>query len=170
MDAAREIRRALQKRAKEVEQEKKGQYVMLAGVSCVLCVVCLCMGLAMLRSLNRLQVVETELVAMRDSYYALAEDFEDVKVQNVFAAEDTSARENGAKAAETAMTAETAGTSSAAQSAGQEVQVYKVESGDSVAYISRKFYGDTSGIERIIAANDLQNADLIYEGQTLLIP
>ncbi len=170
MDAAREIRRTLQKRAQEAEQEKKGQYVMLAGVSCALCVVCLCMGLAMLRSLNRLQVVETELVAMRDSYYALAEDFEDVKVQNVFAAEDTSARENGAKAAETAMTAETAGTSSAAQSAGREVQVYKVESGDSVAYISRKFYGDTSGIERIIAANDLQNADLIYEGQALLIP
>ncbi len=152
MDAAKEIRRTLQRRAQAAEEEKKGQYVMLAGVSCVMCVVCLCMGLAMVRSLDRLQMVETELLAMQSSYQALAEDFEGVKVQSVFAAEQAMAKEQEKSHAE------------------KEVRMYRVEGGDSVAYISRKFYGDTSGINRIIEANDLENADLIYEGQALLIP
>ena len=154
MDAAKEIRRTLQRRAKEAEQEKKGQYVMLAGVSCVLCVVCLCMGLAMLRSLDRLQLVEMELLAMQNSYETLAEDFEGVKVQSVFAAEQTISGKQEA----------------IPEKEKKEMQIYQVEAGDSVAYISRKFYGDMSGIDRIIEANALKNADLIYEGQALLIP
>ena len=33
-----------------------------------------------------------------------------------------------------------------------------------------EFYGDNEGIERIMAANGLENADMIYEGQALWIP
>ncbi|MBO5149475.1 MAG: LysM peptidoglycan-binding domain-containing protein, partial [Anaerotignum sp.] len=42
--------------------------------------------------------------------------------------------------------------------------------GDSLGYISRKFYGDNSGIETIMDVNGLMNADMIYEGQVLWIP
>ena len=45
-----------------------------------------------------------------------------------------------------------------------------MESGDSLGFISRKFYGDSSGIRKIMEANGLANADMIFEGQTLLIP
>lgn len=150
LDAAKEIRRTLQRRSKEAAQEKKGHDRMLAGVSCVLCVVSLCMGLAMMRSLDRLRLVETELVAMQSNYAALAEDF--AGAQTVFAAEKEMKQEEKEEPQE------------------REMQQYQVEGGDSVAYISRKFYGDTSGIGRIIAANGLDNADLIYEGQILMIP
>lgn len=154
MDAAKEIRQVLQKRKKEVKQARKEHYTMLAGVSCVLCAVCLCMGLAMMQSLNRLRTLETELVAVQTSYQALAEDFEGVKVQTVFAAQQA--------AVQTETTEQPAET--------KEQKRYKVESGDSLGYISRKFYGDNSGIQRIMEANGLKNADMIYEGQALWIP
>ena len=47
---------------------------------------------------------------------------------------------------------------------------YVVEGGDSLGYISRKFYGDNSGIHVIMDTNGLKDADMIYEGQVLWIP
>ena len=40
----------------------------------------------------------------------------------------------------------------------------------SLGYISRKFYGDNSGVTRIMDMNGLKDADMIYEGQVLWIP
>lgn len=154
MDAAKEIRRVLQKREKEVKQAKKEHDRLLATVSCVLCAVCVCMGLAMMQSLDRLRTVETELLAMQTSYQTLAEDFEGVKVQSVFAVQEA----KNAHAEEPATTEKVTN------------KKYVVESGDSLGYISRKFYGDNSGITRIMEANGLKNADMIYEGQALWIP
>ena len=153
LDAAKEIRRVLQKREKEVKQAKKEHDRLLAAVSCVLCAVCVCMGVAMMQSLDRLKMVETELLAMQTSYQTLAEDFEGVKVQSVFAVQQA---ENGQTTEPTAEKVTN--------------KKYIVESGDSLGYISRKFYGDNSGITKIIEANDLKNADMIYEGQALWIP
>ena len=80
MDAAREIRRVLERRAQAAEEAHKGHFRALAGVSCMLCVVCICMGLAMMSSLSRLQNLESELVAVQTSYQTLVEDMEGVKV------------------------------------------------------------------------------------------
>lgn len=154
MDAAKEIRQVLQKRERTAKQAKKEHDRVLAAVSGVLCVVCLCMGLAMLQSLDRLRMVESELVAMQSSYQTLAEDFEGVKVQRVFAAEQTERRQAAEQEKEEA----------------KATKKYIVESGDSLGYISRKYYGDNSGITRIMEANGLENADMIYEGQVLWIP
>ena len=154
MDAAKEIRRVLQKREKEVKQAKKEHDRLLATVSCVLCAVCVCMGVAMMQSLDRLKMVETELLAMQTSYQNLAEDFEGVKVQSVFAVQQA----KDAQAEKPAATEKVTN------------KKYIVEGGDSLGYISRKFYGDNSGIPRIMEANGLKNADMIYEGQALWIP
>lgn len=154
MDAAKEIRRVLRKREKEVKQAKKEHDRLLASVSCVLCAVCVCMGLAMMQSMDRLRMVETELLAMQNSYQTLAEDFEGVKVQSVFAVQQ----------AESGQATENAATEKVTN------KKYIVEGGDSLGYISRKFYGDNSGITKIMEANDLKNADMIYEGQALWIP
>lgn len=148
MDAAKEIRRVLQKRETVVKQAKKEHDLMLLAVSGVLCVVCICMGMAMMQSLGRLQLVEKELTAMQSSYQALAENFEDVKVQSVFAVQKEPRTEEKE----------------------ETKQKYTVESGDSLGFISRKFYGDNSGIGKIMEANGLTDADMIFEGQTLLIP
>lgn len=166
MDAAKEIRRVLERRAQVAEEAQKSHYRMLAGVSCVLCVVCLCMGLGMMSSLSRLQNLETELVAVQTSYQALMEDMEGVKVQSAFAMEQRPAE--AAPAAEpTTVEKEKGG---AVPAKMEEKRRYIVESGDSLGYISRRFYGDNSGITRIMEANDIWNADMIYEGQALWIP
>ncbi len=149
MDAAKEIRRVLQKRETVVKQAKREHDLMLLAVSGVLCVVCVCMGMAMMQSLGRLQLVEKELTAMQTAYQTLAENLEDARVQSVFAVQ---------KQPQTA------------EEQPEQKRSYTVESGDSLGFISRKFYGDSSGIRKIMEANGLANADMIFEGQTLLIP
>ena len=153
MDAAQDFRRVLKKREATAKQVKREHDRLLAAVSCVLCVVCVSLGIAMMQSLDRLQTVETELLAMRDSYQTLAADFEGVKVQSVFAVQETKPEE---KAEE--------------KTASEKNRKYVVERGDSLGYISRKFYGDNSGIEKIMDTNELINADMIYEGQVLWLP
>ena len=148
MDAAQDIRRVLKKREQTAKQAKKEHDRLLAAVSCVLCVVCVSLGIAMWQSLDRLQIVEQELMAMQSSYQTLAEDFAGVKVQSVFAVQQAEM----------------------AEEKEEMTKKYIVEGGDSLGYISRKFYGDNEGIERIMAANGLENADMIYEGQALWIP
>ena len=150
MDAAQEIRRVLQKRERIVKQARKEHDRMLVLVSCVLCIVCITLGIAMMQSLNRLRTVETELVAMQSTYQALAEDFEGVKTQSVFALQQKPATEEKADR--------------------NEAKKYVVEGGDSLGYISRKFYGDNSGIDQIMEMNGLEDADMIYAGQVLWIP
>jgi len=152
MDAAQDIRRVLKKREQTAKQEKKERDRVLAAVSCVLCVVCVSLGLAMMQSLDRLRTVETELMAMQNTYRTLAADFEGVKVQSVFAVQQNT--EKGEKA----------------ENKQTSTKKYVVERGDSLGYISRKFYGDNSGITLIMDVNGLMDADMIYEGQALWIP
>ena len=150
MDAAQEIRRVLQKREQKAKQEKRQHDRLLAVVSGVLCLACICMGLAMMQSLERLRIVETELFAMKSSYRTLEEDVQAGMAQRVFAIQDTEEKEEAEEDAE-----------------GEH---YIVESGDSLGYISRKYYGDNSGIPAIMEANGLEDANRIYEGQVLQIP
>ena len=152
MDAAQEIRRVLKKREATAKQVKKERDRLLVAVSCVLCVVCVSLAVAMMQSLNRLRTVETELMAIQTTYQTLAEDFEGVKVQSVFAVQQDTEEKD------------------AAQNTQPITKKYIVESGDSLGYISRKFYGDNSGIEVIMDVNGLMDADMIYEGQALWIP
>ncbi len=49
---------------------------------------------------------------------------------------------------------------------------YVVKSGDSLSKISQQFYGDANQWRKIYEANrdQIKNPDLIYPGQTLVIP
>ncbi|MBQ8732884.1 MAG: LysM peptidoglycan-binding domain-containing protein, partial [Anaerotignum sp.] len=75
-----------------------------------------------------------------------------VKVQSVFAVQQAEAQKD------------------TTEDEAKKTKKYIVEGGDSLGYISRKFYGDNSGIETIMDVNGLMNADMIYEGQVLWIP
>ena len=48
--------------------------------------------------------------------------------------------------------------------------VYVVEKGDTLAIISRKMYGDINHVDAICRMNGLDNGNLIYIGQKLLLP
>ena len=49
-------------------------------------------------------------------------------------------------------------------------QTYKVQPGDNLSTISRRFYGDESKYLTIAKANNLEDPDKIKVGQELLIP
>ncbi|MPN34608.1 hypothetical protein SDC9_182102 [bioreactor metagenome] len=51
-----------------------------------------------------------------------------------------------------------------------EIQVYCVEEGDSLWYISQKFYGSDDEVELIKKANGIDDENLIFLGEELIIP
>lgn len=57
------------------------------------------------------------------------------------------------------------------QELGIEVgDVYTVQKGDTLASISKRIYGDSSKIDAICKVNGLENGNLIYIGQKLVLP
>ena len=180
MDAAKDIRRVLKKRAEEAEEENRSKLTMLAGVSSILCIACLFMGVSLLNNISRVRKLETEIATVQSSYHAMAEQLEET--QMVFAAqqaeqqqqeklrkeaEEKAAREKQEaekKAAEDAAKAEQAAKENAI------LGTYIVEEGDSLGYISQKFYGTSAGIKDIMLANGINDGNKIICGQTLVIP
>ena len=54
--------------------------------------------------------------------------------------------------------------------ADENDDIYVVEKGDTLAIISKKMYGDVSHVDAISRMNGLQNGNLIYIGQKLILP
>ena len=52
----------------------------------------------------------------------------------------------------------------------KESKEITVEKGDTLAIISKKMYGDVSHVDAISRMNGLQNGNLIYIGQKLILP
>ncbi|MCL2461779.1 MAG: LysM peptidoglycan-binding domain-containing protein [Defluviitaleaceae bacterium] len=51
-----------------------------------------------------------------------------------------------------------------------QVTNYTVQAGDTLNSISLQFYGDKGEVQKIMDANDIQDANLIYAGEQLVIP
>ena len=66
------------------------------------------------------------------------------------------------------------GNSSQAESANADTQnsarYYTVKKGDSLMSISKAVYHTTQKVQDICNANQIENMDMIYEGQQLLLP
>ena len=60
--------------------------------------------------------------------------------------------------------------SGTAVAADENDGIYVVEKGDTLAIISKKMYGDVSHVDAISRMNGLQNGNLIYIGQKLILP
>lgn len=58
----------------------------------------------------------------------------------------------------------------ASASSAQEPTYYTVKKGDSLVSISRSMYNNTDMIDEICALNNIENMDVIYEGQKLQMP
>lgn len=56
------------------------------------------------------------------------------------------------------------------QEESQSDKVYIVEKGDTLATISKKIYGDITHVDAICKANGLEDGNLIFIGQKLLLP
>lgn len=183
MDAAKDIRRVLKKRAKEAEEENRSRLTMLAGVSSILCIACLFMGVSLLNNISRVRKLETEIATVQNSYYAMAEQLEEAQTQMVFAAQKAEQeqqerlkKEAEERAAQQKREQEQKAAEEEAKRKAEEEQQnkilaqYVVEAGDSLGYISSKFYGTSAGIKDIMAANGINDRNKIICGQTLIIP
>ncbi len=183
MDAAKDIRRVLKKRAKEAEEENRSRLTMLAGVSSILCIACLFMGVSLLNNISRVRKLETEIVTVQNSYYAMAEQLEEAQTQMVFAAQKAEQeqqerlkKEAEERAAQQKREQEQKAAEEEAKKKAEEEQQnkilahYVVEAGDSLGYISSKFYGTSAGIKDIMSANGINDGNKIICGQTLIIP
>lgn len=76
----------------------------------------------------------------------------------------------GTDGGNTGNTADTAGSTANSDGTVSGTGVYVVESGDTLAIISQKSYGDVSHVDAICRMNGLTNGNLIYVGQKLLLP
>lgn len=161
IDAAKDIRRVLKKRAKEAEEESKTKFTMLAGVSSILCLACLLMGISLLNNMDRLRKLETEIQTVQNSYVTMAQKLDERKTETVFAAQGEDKEESSPKE-EVPVPVET--------KKAETVDYYVVEDGDNLGYISTKYYGTKDMIHKIMEANGLDNADKIWSGQKLVIP
>ena len=56
------------------------------------------------------------------------------------------------------------------QTSAQDMRHYTVKKGDSLMSISKAIYHDTSMIDKICSMNQIENMDMIYEGQDLILP
>lgn len=54
--------------------------------------------------------------------------------------------------------------------AEKEAKVYTVKSGDTIIGICKKYYGDISKCDEVIAYNNIQNEDMLYVGQQIKLP
>lgn len=189
MDAAKDIRRVLEKRAKEADEQSRTKVNVLTGVSGVLCLTCLLMGSSLIDNIGRLKKLESEVASVRHSYIAMAQKIETDRAQVVFAAQNVPKEEETVKPPEPEKAEtqpqeqppsppETKPESAPPVEQPAPVQTpdfvimdsYIVEEGDTLGHISLVYYGSQSRIGDIMKVNNIDDANNIRIGQKLKIP
>lgn len=189
--AAKDFRSIVRNREERVRQRRANR--MMYAVSACLMLIIIVMGVTMVNNFDKMksaQVALEELMQNTGSNESETETVETSAAVTVVEGQETNAMENvdgqaadGSNALweedqvseessyiqneEDVSTVEAAqGDSNANGSDG----VYVVEEGDTLAIISRKMYGDISYVDNICEMNGLEDGNLIYIGQKLLLP
>ena len=139
--AAKSFRDLVQ--TKMLQQEKKEISKWTYGAATFLVLVILVIGVTMINNYDRMKSVQTAIETISNSVG---------KEEEVHAKEENKKEEKTEEKKEEAQ------------------NVYIVEKGDTLEKISKKAYGDTQHIEAISKMNGLENGNLIYIGQKLLLP
>lgn len=126
---------------KMLQQEKKEVNKWAYGVATFLVLVILVIGVTMINNYDRMKSVQKAIETISNSV-GEKEEIQEKEKEN--------SREE--------------------KKEEQEENVYIVEKGDTLEKISKKAYGDIQHIEAISKMNGLENGNLIYIGQKLLLP
>lgn len=127
--------------SKMLQQEKKEVSKWAYGAATFLILVVLVIGVTMINNYDRMKSVQKAIETISDS---------------VGEKETADKKEKQEKEAE--------------KKEKEEKNIYIVEKGDTLEKISKKAYGDIQHIEEISKTNGLENGNLIYIGQKLLLP
>lgn len=140
--AAKSFRNLVQ--TKMVMQERPKIRKLACGAGILFAFVILLAGISVFNNYDRMKSVQMALEAMSDTVKA-----EDVKKREGKAEKNQEQDEEKEK---------------------KEGLIYTVQPGDTLAGISKKAYGDFEHIDSISKENGLENGNLIYVGQKLLLP
>lgn len=160
-DPASVGRTRLKKRSASENQKRK--FAVLGSVSAILCVSCIMICLNVMNHSERILNLETEI---NSSHISQADD-----AITVFSPQPES---DPILSSTLPDSTENAGEADIPVISETQIRTipeyYIVEEGDSLSYISRKFYGDDSMITSIMAKNNIVNSDRIYYGKKIILP
>lgn len=151
--AAKSFRNLVQ--TKMVMQEAPRLRKLTGSAGVILAFVLLIAGITVFNNYDRMKAVQMTIEAMSDTVKA-----EDVSEKKEEAASDVSKKSKKSPEKKESEKEEAAG----------KTEIYIVQAGDTLAGISKKVYGDYEHIDAIGKANDLENGNLIYVGQKLVLP
>ncbi|WP_294787683.1 LysM peptidoglycan-binding domain-containing protein [uncultured Eubacterium sp.] len=97
-------------------------------------------------------------------------DAQDENTQNQTTGQATSQAADNQSAQNTEQTAQNQSNKNNNQNAQSSARYYTVKKGDSLRSISKAVYHTTQKVQDICNANQIENMDMIYEGQQLLLP
>ena len=187
--AAKDFRNMV--RTRNGRQKKAGS--MMYALSACLVLVLIVMGVSMVNNFDKMKSVQTtldnlsagapETVETSGTVTAVTPEEEDgtgdtsdASAEEGSVQEDQNAEaqpdEHEEPEEDSSSDATAEASDSASQSSGENGSngVYVVEKGDTLAIISRKMYGDITHVDAICRMNGIEDGDLIYVGQKLLLP
>ena len=188
--AAKDFRDLVRKRGEHQKGRKAGS-LMYAASACLVLVL-IVMGVSLINSFDRMQSVqntlnslagETDNIEARETSGTVTAVTEEQTGSGQDGQASDSAEDDSTDVLQDAADAKGADrvsqTTSDADTNGQAISssgengsdgVYIVEEGDTLAIISKKMYGDLSHVDAICKMNGIENGNLIYVGQKLILP
>ncbi|MGN1267065.1 MAG: LysM peptidoglycan-binding domain-containing protein [Dorea sp.] len=159
--AAKNFRSTIREKMEYKEQRQSSRFSY--AMSVFLVVVVLAIGISTMNNFDKMEAVQDSLEslsqAVGQSKSEVAEIEEPVSGQALTEKEETVQASSG-----------TVPEVSTIQEQLSEEDYYMVQKGDTLDSISRKLYGSTSYVEAICKMNGLEDGNLIFIGQKLLLP
>ncbi len=155
---------------------------LMYGISTCLVLVLIVMGVSMMNNFSKMKSLQNKInVVAEGEKQTSSPDVKETsgaaatveKNQEVADAEKESAEvteENEGEEQTEDKNTESVPVSGTAVAADENDGIYVVEKGDTLAIISKKMYGDVNHVDAISRMNGLQNGNLIYIGQKLILP
>lgn len=153
--AAKNFRDVIKEKMEKNEERHSSRLMYAASTFLILVVFVI--GVTMINNYDKMQGVQQSL---------------DMISKSVSNKEEKEVVQTGAEVVEEGKQ-ETAEKAESAEVQGTEISeddIYVVQKGDTLATISRKVYGDASHVEAICKMNGLEDGNLIFIGQKLLLP
>ena len=178
IDAAKKIRSVLKEREEKVAARTRARYRALTGVCGMLCFFCFIMGIGLINSSERINRLETEVVSVKTKYTDISEQIQNSAVASVFAGQESSIpkqeyieEEPKEKQENTTENETEVETKETFEEDEKSIPAsYTIKSGDSLTYISTKFYGDINMVDEIMKANNMSDPDKIVVGKKIILP
>ncbi len=164
IDAAKKIRSVLKEREEKVAAKTRAKYRALTGICGMLCFFCFIMALGIINSSKRINQLETEVVSVKTQYIDISEQIQNNAVASVFAAQKEEAVSEKENVVEEVVDNNEEKEEEAVPAS------YVVKDGDTLSYISTKFYGDTKMVDKIMEVNGINDPNKIIVGNEIILP